>query len=240
MMRAVSEKRINNYFGLISCFPRSLACRGKADICFVVDGSSSIRLSNVAGVDNWKLLLDFIINLVNLLPIGEQESHLGVVSFSNNANIEFGLDEHFTKAALINAIRNIPYQDGWTNTSAGIYEMINNCFDPTQRGQRGDRSNVINIGVVITDGASNYNRTYTIPNADKAKRNGIHMLAVGITRAVNVQELRGISSSGIEGDTLFTSPDFNVTSRVIDNIIKEACTKAGIPEGMDKLCKLTT
>ena len=212
----------------ISCL---LVCRGKADIAFVVDGSSSIRLSNKPGVDNWLLLKDFIINMVNLIPIGRDESHVCVVSFSNNAKVEFDLEAHFTKAALIDAIRNIEYQDGWTNTSAGIYEMINNCFDPTHQGQRGDRTDAVNIGVVITDGASNYNKSYTIPNADKAKQNGIHMLAVGITQAVNVQELRGISSNGIEGDTLFTSPDFKVAADIIDNIIKEACTKAGRPRG---------
>ena len=169
--------------------------------------------------------------MVNLIPIGRDESHVCVVSFSNNSKVEFDLEAHFTKAALIDAIHNIEYQNGWTNTSAGIYEMINNCFDPTHQGQRGDRTDAVNIGVVITDGASNHNRTYTIPNADKAKQNGIHMLAVGITKDVNVQELRGISSNGKEGDTLFTSPDFKVAADIVDNIIKETCMKAGRPRG---------
>ena len=52
---------------------------------------------------------------------------------------------------------------------------------------KGDRPNVPNIGLVITDGVSNRDENLTIPEADNARSRGIMMIAVGIGDQVRPQ-----------------------------------------------------
>lgn len=44
----------------------------------------------------------------------------------------------------------------------------------------GDRAAAPDIAIVVTDGESNIDRQYTIPYAQQAHREGIHMFAIGI------------------------------------------------------------
>ena len=182
--------------------------------------SSSIE---AAGQGNWNQMLTFVVNIVNKLSISEQGVHVGVVTFSDDSNTEFLLDAYYDKNALTAAILGILYKGGNTNTSSGLRRMQNNVFDPTNQGLRGDRLGVQNLAIVITDGGSNVNKEDTIPSADRAKADGIKIVAVGITRSVNETELRGISSTGIEGETLFRSDDFNVADDIVQNIVNQTC-----------------
>ena len=195
-------------------------CAKEADIVFVLDMSSSIE---AAGQGNWNQMLTFVVNIVNKLSISEQGVHVGVVTFSDDSNIEFLLDAYYDKNALTAAILGILYKGGNTNTSSGLRRMQNNVFDPTNQGLRGDRLDVQNLAIVITDGGSNVNKEDTIPSADRAKADGIKIVAVGITRSVNETELRGISSTGIEGETLFRSDDFNVADDIVQTIVNQTC-----------------
>ena len=65
----------------------------------------------------------------------------------------------------------MPFLDANTNTSGGIYFMMNYLFNVSN----GDRPTVKNIGIVITDGISTYDHHLTIPYAMEAKRRGIQM-----------------------------------------------------------------
>ena len=192
-------------------------CTKQADIVFVLDMSGSI------GQQNWNRLIDFVINIVNKLTISKLGIHVGVVTYSNDAQIAISLDKYFDQAGLIAAIRNIVYQGGGTNTASGLLLMKNGAFDPTRNGLKGDRKGVENLAIVITDGRSSINEDMTIPTAEEAKNDKIKLLVVGITSGVNEDELRGISSSGILGDTYWLSEDFNVTNMITRNIISKTC-----------------
>ena len=47
----------------------------------VIDCSGSIRDTNTYGVDNWQIIIDFVVNLVSSINVDEQETHVGAVSF---------------------------------------------------------------------------------------------------------------------------------------------------------------
>ena len=162
-------------------------------------------------------------NMVERLQIGPSDIQIAAVSFSNASRVEFTLNQYSDKPSVINAILNIPYMNGWTNTAAGILDMRTKVFDPTNRGLRGDRPDAPNIAVVITDGASNIDRPNTIRYANDAKSDGITMLAFGITNSVDSTELQGISTDGVLGQTYWLSPDFSITNDIIDDIINRTC-----------------
>ena len=54
---------------------------------------------------------------------------------------------------------------------------------------RGDRLKAPNTAIVLTDGASTYDASKTVPYANDAKYSGIKMLAVGITNMVLLTNL---------------------------------------------------
>jgi len=53
------------------------------DIALVVDCSGSIRLANTGGIDNWQLVIDFMVDLVTSINVGPDETHVAAVSFGN-------------------------------------------------------------------------------------------------------------------------------------------------------------
>ena len=59
------------------------------DIAIIVDCSGSIRDTNPPGVDNWQYVIDFMVDLVTSINVGEDETHVGAVSFGTRP-------EHFS------------------------------------------------------------------------------------------------------------------------------------------------
>jgi len=51
------------------------------DISFVVDHSGSIKYHNPPNTTNWKLIIDFMVNLVMEINVAEDATHVGAVSF---------------------------------------------------------------------------------------------------------------------------------------------------------------
>ena len=62
-----------------------------ADICILVDSSGSIK------EENYVVLLDFVKSIVNSLHIGEYETRVSVVKFSNYGTVEFPLNKYYSK-----------------------------------------------------------------------------------------------------------------------------------------------
>ena len=165
---------------------------------------------------------NFAVNIVQGLTIGLDSFRVGVVSYSGWSKVNFLLDEYTTRRDLVDAIRRIPYIGDSTNTAAAIEDMRTKVFT-----QRGDRPNVPNIAILITDGESNIEEWKTIPNARKAKNDGIIMLVVGITDDINRGELEGISSNGVLGDSYWLSPGFEVEQDILRHILGKTTTILG-------------
>ena len=135
------------------------------DIIFVLDSSGSLGLSN------WKKILEFTKDLIGSFPLGDDGMRVGVVSYGSKATVHINLNDHFSHSQLNRAIDSIPWKDQETNTSGGIRTMREFMF--TQ--ERGDRPLVPNIGIVVTDGASNRDEDLTIPEANRARDDGEYM-----------------------------------------------------------------
>ena len=119
------------------------------------------------------------------------------------------------------AIDAMVYEGGKTNTSGGLRTMRTQVFG----GTRGDRPDVRNVAIVITDGESTVDQNMTMREADLAKDEGVAIFVVGVTDRINEDELRGIASD----------PDsthyFNSTSiRQLDNIVQELTAYVCSPE----------
>ena len=53
------------------------------DIALIIDCSGSIREANEEGEDNWQYVIDFAVDLVTSINVGEDETHVAAISFGN-------------------------------------------------------------------------------------------------------------------------------------------------------------
>jgi len=84
----------------------------------------------------------------------------------------------------------------------------------------GDRGQAPNIGIVITDGASNRDAENTIPYAKDAKLAGITMMAIAVGDKVNYTEVQGIASNS---SYVYSVNNFNALEAIQKKIITAAC-----------------
>jgi hypothetical protein len=88
----------------------------------------------------------------------------------------------------MNAIVHLPYPGGKRNTAGGIHQMRTQCFNV-----EGDRTNVNNKAIIITDGIST-DPSAVAPEITAAHDSGIATYAVGVTDQVDETTLRILSS----------------------------------------------
>ena len=125
-------------------------CFTQADVCFVIDSSGSIRDSNPPDQsrDNWMTILTFVNDIINVFTVGENDTRVGLIRFSNNALFTFPLNQFTEKSALRQAVLGVQYIGGTTNTAEALQLTTNECFNT----ENGDRPDVDNLAIIITDG----------------------------------------------------------------------------------------
>lgn len=101
--------------------------------------------------------------------------------------------------------------------------------------EKGDRADVQNVVLVITDGVSTYDNQFTIPDAVNARNKGIDIYSIGISAKIDENELRLMSSLPQEKDkNYFTTTSFEALDGITKAILTETCRI----QGSDKLyCK---
>lgn len=184
----------------------------EADIIFVLDSSGSIK------IENWDKVRSFVAYVVNATPqVGFYGTRFGVVSFGNAATINFNLSSFNTSTAIIAAVNQIPFKDENTNTSGGLYLMMDFMFTTPY----GSRPNVPHVAVVITDGQSTYDHNLTIPYAQEAKAKGITIVAIGVGSETDPAELNAIASTSLNGTPIV----YNVSNYAVLNTLQDVITQ---------------
>jgi len=75
------------------------ACN-QIDLVFVVDHSSSVSDNSVGDLTNWFYIQQFMTSIVQGLTIGPNSARIAVVTFGDNATIEFGFNNYTNIANL--------------------------------------------------------------------------------------------------------------------------------------------
>jgi len=192
---------------------------------FVLDSSGSIRDQNPDdnSYDNWNRMLQFVSDIIGQLNIGQDGVHVGLVIYSQLARHEFFLTYSYDRATIQAAVLNTEYMGSYTNTSGGIKLMHHDQFSTVN----GARTGVDRIAIIITDGESNLDETRTVADATDARAAGIEIIAIGVTDAVNMDEVRGISSlPQTLNFNYYLLDDFSTLSEVVERVASSTCTVA--------------
>lgn len=115
----------------------------------MVDESGSI------GSQNFKLVKEFLSRLVGRLAIDSGHTRVGLVKFATDVGAGFNLNTHSTTSAVQSAISSLTYSKGGTHTHKALEHVRTSMLTAAA----GDRRNVSNVVVVLTDGDSNYQKS---------------------------------------------------------------------------------
>ena len=184
----------------------------------MIDTSGSIKSSDPG---NFDLVLDFVKQTTKRFNVGKDLTHVGVVQFSSRADVEFGLDEYYTQKGLLDAIDKTTYQGKGTNLAEGMEYARTKLFQASPYGSMeiaGDRPDVGNLVIMISDGKPNRDKSDTKPEAELLKSIAT-VIQVGITDGVDEMLLKEIAT---EGKTVLIS-DFDKLDDELDSLLNVTC-----------------
>ena len=111
------------------------ACKASVDVAFIVDSSGSI------GRRRWPLVLAFLKKIINEFNVGPDGTHVAVVAYSTNANLEFPFNavsgDQITAEEYGKRIDRIRFQRGYTYIDKAL-KLANEQVFVTSAGMRSD------------------------------------------------------------------------------------------------------
>ncbi|XP_059933079.1 collagen alpha-3(VI) chain-like isoform X3 [Gadus macrocephalus] len=177
----------------------------EADIVFLVDSSLNV------GKDNFKTVIEFIYNLVDLFYNERDKLQIGMAHYATDVTNDFYLNTYPNRDDVINAIGSVEYKGGRRiNTGAAIRHVQDNHFT-TARGSRKDQG-VPQVLLVLTGGRSS-DDSKTAALALKAS--GVRVYAVGVGDMMD--ELENLAS---QSHTIARASRFEGLSELNEQILE--------------------
>lgn len=187
-----------------------LECRGaKADIVFLLDSSSS------EGSTNFETQLQFVSNFSSRFFIGPDAVQIGLATFSSNPQNQFWLNTYSNLSDVLNALQNVPYTQGGTNTAEALSFAKNSSFTKAH----GARDGIPKVLIVLTDGQSQ-SPPDTAIQAGNLHKTDIKVISIGIGSSVNKDELVTIAT---DPGHAFTVANFSALKDIALELEKQTC-----------------
>ncbi|XP_071180735.1 collagen alpha-5(VI) chain-like [Mytilus edulis] len=201
-------------------------CSKPVDIVFAIDTSASIWIVNFPSQ------IQFVRDVVSELNIGSgiDKSRVAVVTFSKDVKLVFDFNQGQDTDAVVKAIDEIVHDKG---DATRTYKALQLVHEQVLAPGNGERPEVENVVVVLTDGVTNSGGYDSYPNGGKDQtlddartvRNlPAHLFAIGIGHGVNMEELKHMASIP---DTTYviTANDFEElnTDNIKQKLINRTC-----------------
>ena len=168
--------------------------------------------------ENFSLIQDLTKTIVHGLNFNAGRTRVGLLTYQNQVQVRFHLNEYTSKSDVIHAISYDQRKAKGTHTTDALRTMRKDMF----KARRGDRTAVDNVAIVITDGRSNMEQRSTIPEAELSKDDGIHMITVGVGRSVRHNEIIGMASNPASDNAYFLK-DRSELDETSDLILDQLC-----------------
>ena len=193
-------------------------------MCLIIDSSGSIRDNNPSdrSYDNWSIMRQFATDIIDYFTIGPDATRVGAIIFSDNVEMVFTMAQYTDAESVKNALRNLRYMGQETNTPAALRVARQQCFQE----RNGDRPNVQNLAIVISDGVPypSSRRQPAIAQAEVLRATGTRVVSIGITDLIDEMFLKDISSSPhIMNQDYFTSPSFVALNEISRSVAEFSC-----------------
>ena len=137
---------------------------------FILDSSTRVLSSEFIK------MLNVTVKFLTGTDIDGGKVRVGILLYSTRVYEQFHLNTYTTQQGIISAISKMHRLLG----DANIADAIRAAKDTMFTIENGDRPEVPNVAVVITEGVSNIHSMKAIREADKAKEAGIRLFVIGI------------------------------------------------------------
>ena len=166
--------------------------------------------------------MKFLTDLVKAFSIGPDATRVGAIVFSEQVRLALGLNAYDNAEDINQALLNIAYLGQTTNTPEALLQTRTQCFNAAN----GDRPNVPNLAIVITDGVPfpDNRRTPALNEAKVLRDTGATVISIGVTNNIDADFLKGMSSSPqLEGQNYFTATNFDVLGEIQKSVVEGTC-----------------
>ena len=187
-------------------------CSQNVDLVFVLDASGSIK------PDGFEQVKQFTKDIVDSFEIGHDKTHVGVVTFSEFAELQIKLSDTFDREELYTRIGNLTYQGFRTATDDALRVVNREAF--TLSG--GARQGVAQVLIFLTDGKCTLCEDSIEDLVKPLKNRGVTIYTVGITDNINRTELEIISSDPSERH-MFEVESISELKGIIFNLKERTC-----------------
>ncbi|XP_060541857.1 collagen alpha-6(VI) chain-like [Pantherophis guttatus] len=178
----------------------------KADIYFLVDGSSSISPSNFIKMKT------FLKEVIKLFTIGPDHVRFGVVQFGTLYQTEFELDKYTKISHVEKAINNIIQMGVDTYTGAAIQSM-QPLFEKAKKQRDGEVPSYL---IVLTDGEAHDN---VLEPSKMLRKSAVNIYAIGVKPA-NITQLNEIADSKSK---VYYVEQFDSLKNIKNEIVRDIC-----------------
>ncbi|NWQ75059.1 MATN2 protein, partial [Columbina picui] len=184
---------------------------GPVDLVFVIDGSKSL------GEDNFEIVKQFVLGILDALEISPKAARVGLLQYSTEVRTEFTLRQFSSAKDMKKAVSQMKYMGRGSMTGLALKQMFERSFTETE-GARPFSANVPRISIVFTDGRA---QDEVSEWAARAKQNGIIIYAVGIGKAIEEELLEIASEPSYKH--LFYAEDFTAMEDISEELRAQIC-----------------
>ncbi|XP_035269109.1 collagen alpha-1(XXI) chain [Anguilla anguilla] len=185
------------------------------DLVYIVDGSWSVGSADFETAKRW------LINITSGFDVGSEYTQVAVVQYSDTPRLEIALGEHRSNRDLVQAIRDIGYLGGNTQTGRAIRFATDHVFPSTRRSLTAKNR----IAVVVTDGKS---QDDVVDASVEAKAQDIILFAVGVGNEITSSELVSIANKPASDYVLYAE-DYTTMDRIRDAMEQKLCEESVCP-----------
>lgn len=186
----------------------------KRDVVFLVDGTTAVSREFPA-------IRDMIRRVVEKLDVGMEKVRVSVVQYSDDAKVEFLLNEFSTKEEVRQALTRLRSRGGNRLNTGRALEWVSRNIYQRSAGSRIEEG-VPQFLILVTGGKS---ADDVSTSADQLKRNRVAPVAIG-SRNADPNELRQIS---LRPDLVYSVDSFQqlprVETQLVDSVKKITATE---------------
>ncbi|XP_061459649.1 matrilin-2 isoform X2 [Rhineura floridana] len=184
---------------------------GPVDLVFVIDGSKSL------GENNFEIVKEFVLGILDTLTISPKAARVGLIQYSTQVRTEFTLKQFSTAKDMKKAVAQMKYMGKGSMTGLALKQMTERSFTEAE-GARRLSAKVPRVSIVFTDGRA---QDEVSEWATKARQRGITLYAIGVGKAIE-EELREIASDPPDKH-LFYAEDFSAMEEISEKLQKRIC-----------------
>ena len=187
------------------------------DIALLMDASGSIQQEHIGAV------IDFAKALVKQFDIGQDKVRISLVYYQEESHVLLPFSASTELEDILFYLDKLDQRSigGKTNTFNGLFTLRDTVFN-----HDGDRPDVRNYVILLTDGPPNMEVESTIPEAIRNQIEGTHFTLVlignGLVNGRNYLLLHGIASEPYAAN-IFNVPVFSDLNRLVPEVTLSLC-----------------